>query len=151
MAHLNDRDRIATFIEKLAPCAQQIDRQSALQTSPKEKTDRILFTLTFYPHNHTVKSIIVNFKLLQNDSETGAISSGTSTNFIQTRQKYRQLFVRSSFQTNDQPGTFKCARSRCKTFSLIHNEEKMSGPERSIKITDHFPCTPVNVILLQNA
>ena len=34
---------------------------------------------------------------------------------------------------------------------FIHNEEKMSGPERSIKITDHFPCTPANVILLQNA
>ena len=29
--------------------------------------------------------------------------------------------VRSSFQTNDQPGTFKCARSRCKTCPFIHN------------------------------
>ena len=35
--------------------------------------------------------------------------------------------------------------------SFTTTEEKMSGPERSIKITDHFPCTPVNVILLQNA
>ena len=49
--------------------------------------------------------------------------------------------VRSSFQTDDQPGTFKCARSRC-----IHNVEKMSGPKRSIKITDHFTCTSANVI-----
>ena len=52
------------------------DRQSALQTSQKDKNDRIPFTLTFHPHNHAVKSIILNnFKLLQNDPETGRIFS----------------------------------------------------------------------------
>ena len=45
-----------------------------------------------------------------------------------------------------QPGTFKCARSRCKTCALIHDVEKMSGPKRSIKITHHFTCTSANVI-----
>ena len=39
--------------------AQQIDRQSALQTAEKENNDRIPFTLTFHPHNHAVKSIIL--------------------------------------------------------------------------------------------
>ena len=53
---------------------KSIDRQSALQTAEKENTERIPFTLTFHPHNHAVKSIILeNFKLLQNDSETGTI------------------------------------------------------------------------------
>ena len=56
------------------------------------------------------------------------------------------FLVRDSFQTNDQTGTFKCARSRCKTCPFIHNVEKMSGPKRSIKITDHFTCTSANVI-----
>ena len=56
------------------------------------------------------------------------------------------FLVRSSFQTNDQSGTFKCARSRCKTCPFIHNVEKISGPKRSIKITDHFTCTSANVI-----
>ena len=56
--------------------AQQIDRQAALQTAEKENTDRIPFTLTFHPHNHAVKSIILkNFKLLQNDSDTSTIFS----------------------------------------------------------------------------
>ena len=51
--------------------AQQIDRQSALQTSQKENNNRIPFTLTFHPHNHAVKSIILTtFKLLQNDPDT---------------------------------------------------------------------------------
>ena len=55
---------------------QLIDRQLSLQTSQKEHSDRIPFTLTFHPHNHSVKSIILkNFKLLQNEPETGTIFS----------------------------------------------------------------------------
>ena len=46
------------------------------QTSQKDKNDRISFTLTFHPHNHAVKTISLNnFKLLQNDPETGRIFS----------------------------------------------------------------------------
>ena len=51
--------------------AQQIDRQSALQTSQKEKNERIPFALTYHPHNLVAKNII----LLQNDNETGRIFS----------------------------------------------------------------------------
>ena len=39
--------------------AQLIDGQSSLLTSQKENSDRISFTLTFHPHNHSVKSIIL--------------------------------------------------------------------------------------------
>ena len=56
--------------------AQQIDRQSALQTSQKEKNERIPFTLTYHPHNLAAKNFILkNFELLQNDNETGRIFS----------------------------------------------------------------------------
>ena len=56
--------------------AQQIDRQSELQTAEEDNTDRIPFTLTFHPHNHAVKSIILeNSKLFQNYWETGFIFS----------------------------------------------------------------------------
>ena len=67
---------------------------------------------------------------------------------FQTWQKLRQRFGQKfiSNLTNDQPETFKCARSRCKTCPFIHNLEKMSGPKRSIKITDHFTCTSADVI-----
>ena len=126
---------------------QQIDRQSALQTTEKDNTDRIPFTLTFHPHNHTVKSIILkNFKLLQNDSETGTIFSQPPLISFKRDKNIGNFLVRSSFQTNDQSGTFKCARSQCTTWSFIHNEEKISGPKRSIKITDHFTCTSAIVV-----
>ena len=47
---------------------------------PRKETDhannRIPFTLTFHPHNHAVKSIILkDLKLLQNDPDTGRIFS----------------------------------------------------------------------------
>ena len=85
----------------------KIDRQSALQTAEKENTDRIPFTLTFHPHNHAVKSIILkNFKLLQNDSETGTIFSQPPLISLKRDKNIGNVLVRSSFQTNDQCRTF---------------------------------------------
>ena len=43
-------------------CHQQIDRQSALQTTQKENTNRT-FNLTFYPHNHALKRVAIQKKL----------------------------------------------------------------------------------------
>ena len=83
-----------------------------------------------------VKSIILkNFKTIQKLAISFKRDKNTG-NFL----------VRSSFQTNDHSGTFKCTRSRCNTCPFIHNVEKISGPKRSIKITDHFTCTSANVI-----
>ena len=66
----------ASVIQAAHHRAQQIDQQSALQTSQKEKNDRIPFTLTFHPRNNPVKAIILNNnKILQNDPKTGAIFS----------------------------------------------------------------------------
>ena len=83
--------------------AQQIGRQSTLQTTEKENTDRIPFTLTFHPHNHAVKSIILkNFKLLQNDSETGTIFSQPPLILFKRDKNRGNFLVRSSFHTNHQ-------------------------------------------------
>ena len=73
-------------------------RQSALQTAEKENTDRIPFTLTFHPHNHAVKSIILNnIKLLQNDSETGIIFSQPPLISFKRDKDIGNFLVRSSF------------------------------------------------------
>ena len=86
---------------------QQFDRQSALQTSRKDKNDRILFTLTFHPHNH--------FKLLQNDPETGRIFSQPPLISFKRDKIIGNLLVKSVLKTNEQPGTFKCPCSLCTT------------------------------------
>ncbi|XP_015780212.1 PREDICTED: uncharacterized protein LOC107358094 [Acropora digitifera] len=54
------------------------------------------------------------------------------------------FLVKSTFKTIEQPGTFKCARSRCKTF--VQNAGKISGPKRFVKITDRFTCTSASVM-----
>ena len=127
--------------------AQQIDRQSALQTSQKQSNDRIPFTLTFHPQNHAVKSIILrNFKLLQNDPDTVRIFSQPPLLSFKRDKKIGNFLVRSAFQTSDQPGTFKCASARCKTCPFIRNVEKISEPMRSRTSTDHFTCTSAYVI-----
>ena len=105
--------------------AQQIDRQSTLQTSQKEKNDRIPFMLTFHPHNHAVKSIVLkNFKLLQNDPETSRIFSQPPLISFKHDKNIGNFLVRSAFLTNDQPGT------------VNWNAEKISGPKRSVKISE---------------
>ena len=56
--------------------AQEIDRETALQTSQNEETDRIPFTLTYHPQNLAIKYVILkNFKILRNDPETELIFS----------------------------------------------------------------------------
>ena len=147
--HLEKRGYPASIVQAGHHRAQLIDRQSSLQASQKEHSDRIPFTLTFHPHNHSVKSIILkNFKLLQNDPETGTIFPQPPLISFKRDKNIGNFLVRSSFQTNDQPGTFKCARVRCKTCPFIHNANKISGPKRSIKITNHFTCTSADVIYI---
>ena len=93
--------------------AQQFDRQSALQTSQKDKNDRIPFTLTH---------------LLQNDPETGRIFSQPPLISFKRDKNLSNFLVRSAHKTNEQPGTLKCARIRCKTCLFILNTSKISGP-----------------------
>ena len=79
-----------------------------LQTSQKDKNDRIPFTLTFHPHNQAVKSIILNnFKLLQNDPETGRIFSQPPLISFKRNKNVGNFLVRSALKTNEQPSTFK--------------------------------------------
>ena len=78
--------------------AQVIGRQSSLQTSQKEHSDHIPFTLTCHPHNHSVKSIILkNFELLQNDPETGTIFSQPT--LISFKRNKKGNFLVLSFTT----------------------------------------------------
>ena len=46
----------ASFVQAGHHRAQQIDHQSALQTSQRDNNERIPFTLTFHPHNHAVEA-----------------------------------------------------------------------------------------------
>ena len=102
---------------------------------------------SIHPHNNPVKAIILNnFKILQNDPETSAIFSQPPLISFKRDKNVGNFLVKSTFKTIEKPGTFKCARSRCKTCPFVQNADKISGPKRSVKITDRFTCTSANVI-----
>ena len=45
---------------------QEIDRETALQTSQNDETDRIPFTRTYHPQNLAIKNVVLkNFKILR--------------------------------------------------------------------------------------
>ena len=84
--------------------------------------------------------------LLQNNLDTGRISWQPPLISFKHDKNIGNFLGRSVFQTSEQPSTFKCAHAQCKTCPFIRNVEKISGPKRSIKITDHFTCTSANVV-----
>ena len=116
--------------------AQQIDRQSALQTSQKENNDRVLFTLTFHPHNHEVKSInLRNFRLLQNDPDTVRIFSQPPLISFKPDKNTGNFLVRSTFKTSDQPGTAHAHDAKLVlSLATLRNCREPSDPLRSLII-----------------
>ena len=109
--------------------AQEIDRETALQTSQNKETDRIPFTLTYHPQNLAIKNVILkNFKILRNDPET------------------KPMFSLPPLISFKREKNFTCKRTRCKTCPFLSNTVKISGPNRSVKVTDHFTCITTNVI-----
>ena len=90
--------------------------------------------------------ILKNFKILRNDPETKHIFSLPPLISFKRDKNLGNFLVRSAFKFNDQPGTFTCKRTRCKTCPFISNTVKISGPNRSVKVTDHFTCIFTNVI-----
>ena len=119
--------------------AQEIDRKTALQKSQNEESNRILFTLTYHPQNLAVKIVIFkNFKILRNDPKTKHIFPRPPLISFKRDKNIGNFLVRSAFKSDNEPGTFKCARTRCKTCPFISNMVKISGSNRSVKITDHF-------------
>ena len=61
----------------------------------------------------------------------------------------RDLLVHSDFppdQPAQQPGTFPCKRTICRTCPHINQSTSIPSPGGQIKITGHFTCTSDNVI-----
>ena len=84
--------------------------------------------------------------LLQNDNETSRIFSLPTLISFKRYKNISDFLVRSTLKSHESPDTINCTRKRCKTCPFIHNTDKVTGPKRSIKITDRFICTSANVI-----
>ena len=54
--------------------------------------------------------------------------------------------VSSTIKSDDEPGTVKCERVRCRTCPFISNANKIPRPKHTVTITDHFTCISANLI-----
>ena len=110
--------------------AQSVHPQSAPLSSHNKLEGRIPLTLTFHPHNISVKNIILkNFKLLQHDPTTAEIFAQPLLISYKRDKNLSNFLVKSTLKSDHQPGTFKCARVRCRTCPFISNANKISGPK----------------------
>ena len=87
-----------------------------------------------------------NFKIFSNDPETKYIFPPPPLILFKREENMGNFLVKSAFKSYNQPGTFKCERTRYKTCPFISNMIKILGPNRSAKITDNLTCISVNVI-----
>ena len=112
---------------------------SKLIGSKKENNNRIPFTLTFHPHNHAVKYIILkNFRLLRNDPDTGRIFSQTSLISFKCDKNIGNFLVRSAFQISEQPtvllNVLAHDAKHVLSFATVRNCRDPSDPLRSLII-----------------
>ena len=115
--------------------AQEIDRETALQTSQNKETDRIPFTLTYHPQNLVIKNVILkNFKIIRNDPETKHIFSLPP---LISFKRDKNFLVRSAFKLNDQPGTHDA-----KLVPLFLTQLRSQDPIDSFKSLTISPASP---------
>ena len=75
-----------------------------------------------------------------------AMRYSTNKNNNKRDNNLSNFLVQSTLKSDHQPGTLKCARVRCRTCPFISNANKISGPKRTVAITDHFSCISTNLI-----
>ena len=109
--------------------AQLAHPQSAPLSSHNKLEGRIPLTLTFHPRNISFKNIISkNFKLLQDDPTNAEIFAQPLLISYKRNKNLSNFLVKNALNFDDKPGTFKCARVRCRTCPFICNGNKIPGP-----------------------
>ena len=96
--------------------AQEIDRETALQTSQSEETNRIHSpSPTIHKILQSKMSFSKNCKILRNDHETKHKFPLPPLNSFKRDKNIGNFLVRRAFKSNNQLGTFKCKPTWCKT------------------------------------
>ena len=123
------------------------------RTANQTGTKRVPMVTTYnayHPKNTPVGKILSrNYIILTNDDSTRVIFSQPPLKAYRRAKNLRDLLVHSDFprdQPAQQPGTFPCKRTICRTCPHINQSTSIPPPGGQIKITGHFTCTSENVI-----
>ena len=102
--------------------AQSVHPQSASLSSHNKQEESIPHTLTFHPHNISVKNIILKiFNLYQHDPTTAEIFSQPLLISYKRDTNLNNFLVKSTLKSDHQIGRFKCTRVRCPTRTKFPN------------------------------
>ena len=154
-----------TLTTNARKCASFSKKKNATQANmaPKKSTERPHYkqhrtkkptefyspSPTMHQQNLAIKNVILkNLKILHNDPETKPLFSLPPLISFERDKNFGNILIRSAFSSDNQPGTFKCKRTRCTTSYFVSNTVKISRPNRSAEGTNHFICISVNVIYL---
>ena len=123
------RGYLDPFLHNSKRRAQSVHLQSSPLSSNNKLEGRIPLTLTFHPHNISVKNIILkSFKLLQHDPTTAENFAQPLLISYKWDKNLSNFLVKSTLKSDHQPGTFKSAGVRCRICPFISNTSKISGP-----------------------
>ena len=118
-------------------------------------TNRVPMVTIYHPKNTPVCTILSrNYNILTNDDSTRVTFSQPPLKACRRTKNLRDLLVHSDFppdQPAQQPGTFPCKRTICRTCPHINQSTSIPSPGGQIKITGHFTCTSENVIYCPRA
>ena len=124
--------------------AQSIHPQQTPQLSHNKQEERIPLThgsptQHFCQKHHPKKFQVTSARPSLRSSQPLLISYKRDKNLS-------NFLVKSTLKCDHQPGTFKCACVRFRTCPFFSNVNKISGPKRTVAITDHFSCISTNLI-----
>ena len=145
-----------TILNKAKSRALRITWDEAMtpSTNNRQTLARTPLVLTYHPLNTpVVQTILNNFDILRNDSDTSTIFTSLPVIAYRRDKNLRDQLVRSSLRPTHHnstpalsPGTLPCKRPRCKTCPHTHTVSSISGPKGRIRIHNSFTCTSKDVI-----
>ena len=128
-----------------------INRMDAIYSHRDENNQagRVPLVLTYHPLNEQIKKILLgNFRILNNDPETGRIFTDAPLLAHRRDRNIRNILVHTTVgnQSTDPAGTFPCNHPRCRTCQHVSPLLTVDGTKCSINIKEHFSCDSSNLI-----
>ena len=127
--------------------ASQISRSESLESQACDSITKIPLVIPYCDVARRIVSIVRrNVRVLADDSDIGGCFDNNIVTAYKNQKNLRQHLVRASLPSDQIPGTFPCARSRCKTCEHVCRDTVVSGPMGGFDVRGSFSCTSKGVI-----
>ena len=111
-------------------------------------TNRVPMVTTYHPKHSPSETLRRNHNILADDDSAKLIYSQPPLKAYRQAKNLTDMLVPCDFpaQTEQEPGTYPCGRTICRTRPHFNQSTSIPSPGGQIKITGHFACTTDNII-----